>query len=409
VTAVRDRDLYAKILGLPEPWVVGEVELDLPGQSVVVHIGRSEGATLACPACGEICPGYDSLSRKWRHLDTCQFQTVLVADVPRCRCPEHGVKQVRVPWAEAGSRFTALFERLAIDWMREAGRSAAARQLGLSWSEADGIMQRAVDRGLARRPETTPPVLGVDEKSFQGREFVTVVCDLDEGTVLHIADGRGSDALTSCYAAMTDAQRAGVAAVAMDMHQPYVHATQTQLPGATIVFDRFHIAKLANDAVDQVRRAEAKVLAADGDDRLKKTRYWWLGNPTTEDAERTAKFEPLRTSNLKTARAWAIKETLMDLFSYRQEKRARDFFNDWYVWASRSRLKPILKLAKTLKARLGTLLNYCKWPISNAATEALNSKIQWIKYTARGFRSREGFRRAIFFHCGGLDLYPQEI
>jgi hypothetical protein len=98
----------------------------------------------------------------------------------------------------------------------------------------------------------------------------------------------------------------------------------------------------------------------------------------------------------------------MDFFNYRQEKRARDFFNDWYVWASRSRLKPVIKLAKTLNARLGTLLNYGKWPISNAKTEALNSKIQWIKYTARGFRSRDGFRRAIFFHCGGLDLYPQE-
>lgn len=406
---MRDRELYAKILGLPEPWVVSEIELDMPGASVTVQIGRSAGALLYCPECGKACPGYDSLPRKWRHLDTCQFQTILVAEVPRCRCPEHGIKQVKVPWAEPGSRFTALFERLAIDWMQEAGRSAAARQLGLSWSEADGIMQRAVNRGLARRPELTPPVLGVDEKSFQGHEFVTVVCDLDEGTVLHIADGRGSDALKSCYEAMTDAQRQGVAAVAMDMHQPYVHATQTMLPEATIVFDRFHIAKLANQAVDQVRRAEAKVLAAEGDERLKNTRYWWFGNSATENAELAARFESLRTSNLKTARAWAIKETLMDFFNYRQEKRASDLFHDWYQWATRSKLKPIIRLAKTLKNRLGLLLNYCKWPITNAATEALNSKIQWIKYTARGFRSREGFRRAIFFHCGGLDLYPQEI
>src|SRR5207247_5236977 len=139
----------------------------------------------------------------------------LVADVPRCSCPEHGVKQVRVPWAEPGSRFSALFECLAIDWMRECGRAATARQLHLSWSEADGIMQRAVDRGLARRPATTTAVLGVDEKSFQGREFVTVVCDLEDGRVMHIADGRGSEALATCYAAMTDEQRQAVEAVAM--------------------------------------------------------------------------------------------------------------------------------------------------------------------------------------------------
>jgi transposase len=406
---MRDRELYAKILGLPEPWLVVDVELDLADKSVVVRLGRSAGSTLACPECGRTCPGYDTQPRRWRHLDTCQFETVLEADVPRCSCPEHGVKQIKVPWAEPGSRFSALFERLAIDWMQEAGRSATARQLGLSWSEADGIMQRAVDRGLARRPATLTPVLGVDEKSFQGREFVTVVCDLDGGTVLHVADGRGSEALKSCYEAMTQEQREAVEAVAMDMHQPYVLATQNALPEATIVFDKFHIAKLAGEAVDQVRRAEAKKLAAEGDDRLKGTRYSWLRNPLEEDAQQRREFEPLRTSNLKTARAWAIKETLMDFFRYSQVKRASDFFRSWFGWASRSKLRPIIRLAHTLKSRLGTLLNYCQWQITNAVSEALNSKIQWINYTARGFGSREGFRRAIYFHCGALELYPQSF
>jgi len=406
---MRDRELYAKILGLSEPWMVVDVALHVAAKSVTVQLGRDDSSSLACPECGRSCPGYDTQPRRWRHLDTCQFQTILAADVPRCACPDHGVKQVKVPWAEPGSRFTALFERLAIDWMQEAGRSATARQLALSWSEADGIMQRAVDRGLARRPATVTPVLGVDEKSFQGREFVTVVCNLERGTVLHIADGRGSEALKSCYDAMTTEQRAAVEAVAMDMHQPYVLATQNAVPEATIVFDKFHIAKLAGEAVDQVRRAEAKKLADDGDDRLKGTRYSWLRNPLEEDLEQRRKFEPLRSSNLKTARAWAIKETLMDFFGYRQVKRASDFFRSWFGWASRSQLRPIVRLAHTLRSRLGTLLNYCQWPITNAASEALNSKIQWIKYTARGFRSREGFRRAIFFHCGDLDLYPQSF
>jgi transposase len=394
---------------LVDPWVVAEVELDVKAQTVVVHLGRQEEATLACPGCGTTCPGYDAQPRRWRHLDTCQFETILAADVPRCSCPEHGVKQIRVPWAEPGSRFTALFEGLAIDWMQEAGRSATARQLGLSWREADGIMQRAVARGLARRPAVTTPVLGVDEKSFQGRDFVTVVCDLDDGRVLHIADGRGSQALATCYAAMTDEQRQAVAAVAMDMHQPYVLATQSALPDATIVFDKFHIAKLASEAVDQVRRLENKELSAAGDDRLKGTRYDWLRNPLTETREQKAKAKDIRSSKLKTARAWQLKETLMDFFRYVREADARRFFGEWYAWASRCRLKPMQRLAKTLRSRLPTLLNWCHWPITNAITEGLNSKIQWIKYTARGFRSRDGFRRAIFFHCGELDLYPQSL
>ena len=114
---MRDCDLYAKILNLPEPWTVVDVELDLEGKSVTVHLGRGEGAGLECPECGETCPGYDSQPRRWRHLDTCQFQTILSAEVPRCSCPAHGVKQVRVPWAEPGSRFSALFECLVIGWM----------------------------------------------------------------------------------------------------------------------------------------------------------------------------------------------------------------------------------------------------------------------------------------------------
>jgi transposase len=404
---LRDRDLYAKILGLTDPWIVSDVDLDAKAKTVVVHLARAAGAILACPECGKTCSGYDSQPRRWRHLDTCQFQTILAAEVPRSSCPEHGVKQIPVPWAEPGSRFTALFECLAIDWMREAGRSAAARQLGLTWREADGIMQRAVDRGLARRPAVTTPVLGVDEKSFQGREFVTVVCDLEDGRVLHIADGRGSEALLGCYAAMTDEQRQAVEAVAMDMHQPYVLATQSALPDADIVFDKFHIAKLAGEAVDQVRRQESKELAAEGDDRLKGTRYDWLRNPLLETRAQKARAKDLRSSKLKTARAWQIKETLMDFFRYFREADARRFFGEWHVWASRCRLKPIQRLAKTLQSRLPTLLNWCRWPITNAATESLNSKIQWIKYTARGFGSREGYRRAIFFHCGKLDLYPQ--
>jgi transposase len=165
---VRDRELYAKILGLADPWEVADVELDVAGKTVVVHLKHAAGAKLVCPECGEPAPGYDTLPRRWRHLDTCQFETILAADVPRCSCSEHGVKQVRVPWAEPGSRFTALFECLAIDWMQEAGRSATARQLGITWSEADGIMQRAVDRGLTR-----PHVPAIDLCQAADRSNVT--------------------------------------------------------------------------------------------------------------------------------------------------------------------------------------------------------------------------------------------
>jgi transposase len=407
---MQDRELFRRILGLEVPWQVEGIELQEAKKIVLVRVGRRSAPALCCPECGQAMTGYDTVSRRWRHLDTCQYQTILEAEVPRGECTEHGVRQIAVPWAEERSRFTALFERLAIDWMQEAGRSAVARRMDLSWDEADGIMQRAVRRGLARRRSVVTPYLGVDEKSFQkGHEYVTVVCDLRAGHVLYVADDRKQESLRTFYAGLTPEQLSGIQGVAMDMWEPYVTATLAAVPEAEqkIVFDKFHIAGHLSKAVDKVRRTENKKLQAAGDKRLKGTRYQWLRNPLNFSKEKWKEFATLRNSKLRTARAWALKETLMEFWGYQYAKAAKRLFSKWYDWAIRSRLDPIRKVAHMLKARLPNLLTYFKHPITNAMSESLNSKIQWIKYTARGFRSREGFRTAIYFHCGGLDLYPQ--
>ena len=406
---MQDRELFRRILGLETPWQVKELELQQAAGVVVVRIERRRGDALNCPECGQAMSGYDTVPRRWRHLDTCQFQTILEAEVPRGQCPEHGVRQITVPWAEERSRFTALFERLAIDWMLEAGRSAVARRMGLSWDEADGIMQRAVRRGLARRSPEEVSHLGVDEKSFQkGHEYVTVVCNATSGTVLYVGDDRKRTSLDAFYTSLTPEQLGAIEAVTMDMWDPYVNSTLAHVPGAEdkIVYDKFHVAQHLGEAVDKVRRAEQKQLKAEGDERLTGTRYDWLRNPLLFDDEDWQEFLELRDSNLRTARAWALKETFMDFWRYRYVGVAVRFFKNWYNWAIRSRLAPMKKVARMLKKRLPNLVTYMKHPITNAMSESLNSKIQWIKYTARGFRSRTGFRTAIYFHCGGLDLYP---
>ena len=148
---MRDRDLYTRILGIRAPWRVTEVELDTKAEEVRVLVEPDPAASFACPSCGTVCAGYERRRRQWRHLDTCQFRTVLVAELPRVQCPTHGVVTVAVPWAEPGSGFTALFEALVIDWLKETTVAAVARQLGLSWNAIAGIQRRAVARGLARR------------------------------------------------------------------------------------------------------------------------------------------------------------------------------------------------------------------------------------------------------------------
>jgi transposase len=149
---MRDFELYQAVLGLQAPWAIVNVELDMTRQQVTVTVDAGPGPYL-CPECQETVPGYDRKHRRWRHLDTCQFTTWVQTGVPRVSCPVHGVKQITVPWAEPGSQFTAWFERLAIDLLRECSVKGAAGLLRLTWDEAWGIKARAVTRGLHRRTQ----------------------------------------------------------------------------------------------------------------------------------------------------------------------------------------------------------------------------------------------------------------
>jgi len=407
---VEDRALYQTILGLEEPWRVERVELRETEHTVQVFVEAGADTVFTCPDCGAPTPVYDHAERRWRHLDTCQFTTLLVARVPRIQCGAHGVKTVRVPWAEKGSRFTLLFERLAIAWLKEATPTAVARRLGLTWDEARGIQERAVRRGLARRSHEPVARIGIDEKSFlKHHQYVSIVVDLDEPRVLHVADDRRADSLVPYFQGLSEAERTGITAIAMDMWEPYRKTVREQVPDGErkIVFDKFHVLQHVGVAVDHVRKAESRALAAEGDATLKGTKYAWLKHPANFTRKAWRAFAALRESTLQSARAWAIKESLRHLWDYTYVGAARTFFKRWYWWATHSRLAPMIKVARMLKAHLENTLTYLTHRITNAVTEGLNAKIQWIKFGARGFRNRESFKTAILFHCGGLDLEPR--
>jgi transposase len=409
---MRDKDLYQQILGIRVPWRVAEVELDLKAEAVTVHVELEPGSKLACPECGQPCPGYDRRERRWRHLDTCQFQTILAAQLPRVQCPEHGVRQIGVPWAEPGSGFTALFEALVIDWLREASIQAVARRMGLSWNAIDTIMRHAVERGLERRQTESPQRLGVDETSFRKRhDYVTVVSDQHTGRVLHVADERTTASLKSYYNTLNAEQKEAIESIAMDMWPAYIGATVAAVPGAKrkIAFDKFHVAKHLGEAVDKVRRAEHRELMGQGDEALKGSKYLWLWNPENMSMEKWRGFQALRESALKTARAWAIKETAMGLWDYVSRGWAERGWGAWLEWARRSRLEPMAKAARMIGEHLWGIVNAVLLKADNGAGESINSRIQMVKMRARGFRNRERFRRAIYFYLGGLKLYPDTV
>jgi transposase len=407
---MRDVELYRAILGLAPPWRIVTVDLDVPGQQVTVKVDAGPGP-FPCPECQAPVPGYDRKLRRWRHLDTCQFVTWIETEIPRVECPRHGVKQLPVPWAEVGSQFTALFERLAIDLLRECSVEGAAAILRISWDETWGIKQRAVRRGLARRTRRIPAYLGVDEKAFaKGHRYFTLVSDLDAGCVLYVGEDRKQESLDRYWQSLTPQQRVGIEAIAMDMWEPYIQSTLAHVPEATekIVFDKFHIAKHPHEAVDRVRRLEARLLRRAGDDRLVGTKYLWLMRPLDMRPEQRATFRALLAGELKVARAWALKERFRQFWEYTYLGAAQRFFGRWFWRASHSRLKPMAEVAWMIRRHLPNVLTYLHHRITNAGLEAVNAMIQWVKRTARGFRNAENFKTAIYFHCGGLDLYPHE-
>jgi transposase len=409
---MRDRDLYARILGITSPWSVKEVELDLKGDEVRVIVEVDADARLKCPTCGKPCGRYDRRERRWRHLDTCQLKTILVADLPRVSCAEHGVVQIHVPWAEPGSGFTAMFEALVIDWLKEASIQGVSRHLRLSWDEVDGVQSRAVARGLARRKAIAPTRIGVDETSFQKRhEYVTVVVDHGSGDVVAVGQDRKQETLEAYFRTLTPEERAAIQTIAMDMWKPYIAAVRAQVPGADekIAFDKFHVASHLGDGVDRVRRREHRDLMEVGDTTLVKTKHLWLENPLTMRRDRWRAFAELRVSSLKTARAWALKETAMGLWHFKSRTWATKGWKAWLGWAQRCRLVPMRKVAAMIRQHLWGILNAVTSGATNALGESINAKIQWIKRTACGFRNRERFRNAIFFHLGGLDLYPTSL
>ena len=407
---MQDADLYGRLLGLEPPWTVARVTLDVKEERVDVYLEHGEGASWPCPQCGRKLPAYDHKEeRVWRHLDTMQFQTWVHARPPRVECPDHGVRQVNVPWAEAGSRFTRFFERFAIDVSQETDTKGASKILKLSWDEAWNIQERAVVRGLARKPPLVLRLMGVDEKAIgYGQQYMTIVYNLEKGTVEWLGEDRRKETLDLFFQTLTPGQRASIEAVGLDMWDPFLSSILEHVPEGErkVVFDRFHIMKHANEGVDKVRKAENRAFLTVGDPTLKGSKYLWLFREENLLDRYQDQFAELQSLHLKTGRAYALKEALADLWGYQHEGWARRYWARWHFWATHSRLKPMIEVARMVKDHLMGVMNYFAHRITNAVAEGLNSKIATIQKMAYGYRNREHFKTAVLFRCGGLDLYP---
>jgi transposase len=346
------KQFYAEILGIVSPWEVKDVQTDLGASQVEIIIDYIKG-TAPCVVCSGDYGIYDQREqRRWRHLDTCQLKTYLVCAVPRVRCPEHGVKTIGMPWAEKSSCFTVLFERFAIDLLLVSkNQTKTETLLRTSFDSTNHMMHRAVERGLARWENTTViSALGIDEKSFKANHhYVSVLSDLSRRRVLDVVEHRSEAATKELIAkALTLEQQHWVKAICMDMWKPFIKTARLSLPHANIVYDRFHVIKYLNGAVDATRRKENKQLVQQNNDVLTGTRFIFLKNSENLTDAQRLRFEQLQSVNLATCQTWRMKENFKGFFDSANLEDATNFIYQRFNNVHASSIDAMKKVALTL-------------------------------------------------------------
>lgn len=398
------QELFRVALGLAEPWTVTKIEFSESEHRLDLWLDFPAGSRFACPACGRIgCGVYDSQERTWRHLNFFQHQTYLHARQPRVECPEDGVKTVEVPWARSQVGFTLLMEAFILALVQN---GMTPRQVARLIDEHDTrvwrVLEHYVEQARAEADYSAVKAVGVDETSRRrGHNYITVFVDLDAKRAVFVTEGRDSETLKGFR---EDLEAHGGSAeqveeVCLDMSPAYIKGLQDEFPQAKLTFDQFHVMKLVNDAVDEVRRQEQK-------DRpeLKRTRYVWLKNEWNHTRTQAEVFQALRASDLKTARSYHLKSVLQDIFVEPEPAYAEGVLKHWYYWATHSRIGPMIEVAKTIKRHWDGVVRWFRSRITNGLLEAINGLIQSAKAKARGFRSTRYLMTMVYLIAGKLDF-----
>ena len=398
-------DLYQQILGLNSNWQVREVNLEMQAGKVEIFVEYIK-ETLNCPECGQTCPGYDKgKERRWRHLDTCQMQTIIYSQLPRIECAEHGIKTIKCPWAAPHGRFTLFFEAIVINLIQACkSQTRAAHFLGISFDQVNAIMQRAVELGLSRRDKKeTHKHLGVDEKSMKRKHtYITVLSNSETGAAIDVSEGRTIEATEDLYTkCLNQYQLEKVKTVTMDMWESFYKATKKALPQALIIHDRFHIAQYLTGMVDKTRISE-RIKHPE----LKGQKYNFTRNLENLSKSNQVKFTQALKVAEKTAEAYVFKEAFREFFLIRNYKQAKIFLKKWCSKAFSTGNRHVIKVSKMIRNHKNRILNYIRSQRTNAMAENLNGRIQEVKFCARGFRRFQNFRNAILFFCGQLDMNP---
>jgi transposase len=395
-------DMFRVALELEEPWKLTHIEFDDQDQAWHLFIDFERGSTFSCPVCGTESKAYDAEKKQWRHLDFWDWKTYMHARVPRTNCGAcKKVTLVPVKWSRPLSRFTLLFESWAMRLMAEMPVNAAARELREHDTRMWRIFHHYVDKAMDELDLTTTKRIAIDETSSRrGHRYITLFVDVDTKTVLLATEGKGMDTLEKFkdHLAAKGAAAEQIQEVCCDMSPAFIRGIEAYFPQAEITFDKFHVMKLVNEAVDDVRKEEQKQVP-----ELKRTKYIWLKNETNLKDDQKETLSRLKDSNLLTGRAYRLKLAMQE-FWMMPRLYADMYLHQWLGWARRSQMSPIVSLAKTIKAHEEGILRWFHSKMTNGLLEGINGLVQAAKRRARGYRNVENLIAMVYMTANKLRI-----
>lgn len=397
--------LFTAALGITPPWKITSLQFDSDKKRLDIEVEFERGSTFEYedPDSGEIghYKAYDTVVKTWRHLNFFEHECYLHAKVPRIKPDGGGIRMILPPWSGAVMGFTLLFEALILQLCTHMPVHQVGKILNVSDYKLWRVLECYVMKSLYLQDYRQVSAVGMDETSLKkGHNYITMFVDLVAKKTMFITEGKDSQTVADF---VDDLEGHGgnsenIKQVSCDMSPAFIKGIRDELPEAQVTFDKFHILKTINTAVDEVRREEAK-----RNPILRGSRYCFLKNIQNLTADQEAKRATLSTMNLKSMRALNIRESFQEIYKARTFEEFSELLDKWYFWATHSRLKPIIKAAKTIKNHWDGVLEWKRSLINNGILEGLNSIIQAAKRKARGYKI-EHFKVMAYLLTGKLDL-----
>jgi len=389
-------------LGIVNPWIVEGIEFNAENKRFDIYLNFNKGTKFTCPSCGEEhCDVHDTRDKEWRHLDIFQYPTYLHVRVPRIECPQcNCIIQVDVPWARKYSSFTHFFETMIVLMAQDMQVSHVAKRVNENDTRLWRIIKHYIKIARKNLNFSNLTAICVDETSERkGHKYITIFADKVTGYVLYVCKGKDASTIGKFFTELLShhGNPRKITQACCDMSAAFIAGITEYLENAQIIFDKFHVMQLTNEAVDEVRRNEQVKNTL-----LKKSRYIWLKNPQNLTKNQIELLGSLRAMDLKTGRAYQMKLNLQHFWSIPDRETAEAYLKKWYFWLTHSRLAPMIKLAKTIKKHWGGIMNYFDFKVTNGLMEGLNSIVQTLKRSARGYRNTDNFIVMIYLRCSHL-------